>query len=496
MTVYKNKKPESPLASVEFSPVSEGNFSFFTVTPGHEEAIKKWLVSPEIEQEIIAETQVDGKHVFVTHGNHSQTEILKLLEAQGNSFDMQIPKKPFNYWAARGSLSMVGQVLQLTSGFLAKGAPDGATITFALCNIAANISNMIFGAQKAEDINRLRFLKTQVNDSLAPHLDAGDALPGIDDNRSNRRKPPEAPQSLSEQSREVMEKNSVRIGEIGLRYLGSLAMAFPLKKGLVEGSIAAVKGDPVKGYRMARNPDNWTRSAGLAYMFGKTLGFASKTPDPYDPKPHTWVDTLREKYIFKTSTVIEAAAAAGITYDRFAHRPIKFPKTKLLPQSLRGKESRDYFGGIGGALFVAAFAMRFFADFGVKKLNMEELEAHISDAIAQTPPDKLPQLMAETAAIVKNNFKDKGPGYGEIFTQMMSDLYRYHHIALDNLGTEPEERLAEHTAKVTPHKVLINQPGQQVEAAKKILSKSAGALASHSQRLQAQSETPGPALGA
>lgn len=484
MTVYRNHTPDSPIVSVEFMPVSSGNFCFITLkSPHHREAIRQWLSSREIDQEIVAETALGGQHVLVTHGDRNTSEMMDLLAQHGDSLTPVLKKKHLNLWAVRGSLSMVGQVMQLMSGFLVKGPPDGPTITFALSNIVANFSNMAFGAQKTDDVHRMRFLKRTINHKLQPHVVTAGDLPGADEQRAPLRKPPEESYGISDKSLDTMQRHSVRLGEIGLRFFGSLAMAFPVAKW--KSGLQTIAREGVgAAYQSAKNPDMWTRRAGLAYVLGKLIGIAAKTPDPYNPKPHTMIDDIREKYLFRASTVIEAGAAATIAYDRFSHRKIRIPNRSFIPKSLRGSTQPDFIGGIGGLLFVAAFAARYFAKFGVRALDMEELEAHISDSIARTQPEKLPQLMAETAATVKENLKDTDISYGEIFTQMMSDLYRYHHIALDNLGTEPEERRAGTDKKpVTAQRVLVNQPGTQTPTVKKVLSKPPAA--SHQERVAA-----------
>jgi hypothetical protein len=94
-------------------------------------------------------------------------------------------------------------------------------------------------------------------------------------------------------------------------------------------------------------------------------------------------------------------------------------------------------------------------------MNMEELHAHISDSLAKVPPHELPQLIAECSASLVEHFKDKQLDYGKVYTQIMTDMYRYHHIALDNLGTEPEERIAKANGKHTD----AAAPSTQVAAA-------------------------------
>ncbi|MBV8939106.1 MAG: hypothetical protein JO089_04630 [Alphaproteobacteria bacterium] len=461
MSTYRNLTANAAFSAVEFAPAPDGNLTFYHVDPAKEKEARAWVAS--IGQELLAETKLEGHLVLVTHGERSQDELVSLMEQHGDKLELQEKKKGFNMWAGRGALSMVGQLLQLTSGFLVKGPPDGATITFALSNITANISNMVFGAEKTPDVHRLRFLKSTVNDNLLAHIEE-DELPSVDDRRAPLRSEPAPPQSFGERSWDLMQRNSVRIGEIGLRYFGSLAMAFPISRWKPGLKALAEKGVS-EGYLAARNPDKFTRYAGLAYVAGKTLGFASKVPDPYDPDPnhHTKIDEIREKYVFRTSTLIEAAAATMIAGDRFLNRKIKFPDKAMVPGGLRGRETKDFLGGVGGLLFVGAFAMRFFAPFGVKKVDMAELEAHITDALAKTPPEKIPQLMADNAAMLKEHFKDQPIEFGELFTTMMTDLYRYHRKGLADFSLPANTRGSAPATGETPQNGDI-VPAPQVEA--------------------------------
>jgi hypothetical protein len=95
-----------------------------------------------------------------------------------------------------------------------------------------------------------------------------------------------------------------------------------------------------------------------------------------------------------------------------------------------GRQRRDYAGGAGGVLLASSLTSRIFAPFGVRDVDMKELEAHLTDALALVPPQKLPQIIAETAAGVKEHFKEKAPNYGEIYDTLVNGLYRYHRIAV------------------------------------------------------------------
>ena len=450
MTVYKNHRAESDIVSVEFSPVSSGNFSFFTLkSPQSTQKIRDWLGSAQVNQEVIAETMVDGHPILITHGDRDGKALLQFMNANGEQLEFERKSRPVNLWAVRGAMSVVGQSLQLSSAVMNKGGLDIGTLIFAVSNLAANGVNIMFGAQKTEDINRLRFLKTGFNKELGKHLEGGPGLPDVDEKRAQLRKSDDDHKTLGEKTSDFFRRYSVSVGEIGLRYLGVIGLAFPFKgKNWSKGMKALGRGELETAYKAMRNSDhgkaNIDHYIGLAYLGGKTLALFSKTPDPYSDKPHTLLDEVREKYVFKASSIIEGLAAGRLAVDRFTRKKI----------TIGGKTHADFLGGTGGMLFTAAFITRYFADFGKREVNQDELFAHVTDSLAQMPPEKLPQLMADAAATIQSHFKDKPMDFGEVFTQMMSDLYRYHHIALDNLGTEPEERLAERHDPLKAHKVF------------------------------------------
>jgi hypothetical protein len=240
-----------------------------------------------------------------------------------------------------------------------------------------------------------------------------------------------------------LERHSVRVGELALRYVGAFSLMFPtygLHRGFQEykqsGSIREV-------FSVAKNRDRWAYNIGLVSALGKTIALFSKEADPYNPKPHTMMDTIREKVTFPLGGFIESVAFSAMTYDHFAH-----PKIYI-----KGEPRRDYLGGIGSAMFVAAYVIRSgWAKFGEREVNLDELYAHVSDSLAHMPPDKLPQLMAETAASIKMHFKDKPVDFGEIFTRLMTDAYRYHHIVIDNRGQTP---FVEASADTSPHTAVV-----------------------------------------
>ena len=229
MAVYQNLAPNSSLTSIELTPVSEGNFAFFHVAPdADKDEIKKWLTSKDVGQSIIAETQVDGHTVIITRGEKPRDDLLKSLEARGEKPQLLQHKQPFNFWALRGNMSIVGQSLQLSSSMLQvekisadkldkagqiekegsrseliKPGPkyvpelkklfdedlakpkeqrtgvyvrksfDHSVGIFAILNLVANFINIIYGGQKEKDENRLHHVKYEVNHKLVPYV-----LPG------------------------------------------------------------------------------------------------------------------------------------------------------------------------------------------------------------------------------------------------------------------------------------------------------------------------------
>lgn len=465
MAVYTIKNAESLLSSVEFTPVSDGNFTFFHVKdPARVEAVRQWLTSKDMGQEIVADTRLENHAVIVTHGQKTRPEMLKVLEERGEQPELKVYRKPVNYWAIRGGMSIVGQCLQLASASLqveklTKGhaqlkpthpyfnpkLKEGMWVrkgfsadigAFAILNLTANAMNMIYGGQKEEATNQLHAIKSDLNANLNDHVTAAaERTFDISDNRAKLHKDDEKPKSATQKTSEFLQKHSVRIGEIGLRYLGAMALVFPTNR-LGSGWAQLKQGNLTAAWNAAKNPATLTLASGGGYLLGKTLALFAKVPDPYDTTPRTALDTIREDYLFKVGGLIEAVAGGTVGYNAFSKKKIGFSESArpdMRPQM-------DYLGGIGGMLFAAGYVVRLGAKFGSKHLDTEEVFAHATDTLAKTRPEELPKLMAECSATLKEHLKDTPIEYSEIFTRMMTDMYRYHHIALDNLGTEPEDR--------------------------------------------------------
>jgi hypothetical protein len=425
MSLYLNINTDSPYTGVEFRPRPDGNFTVFYINDKHlkdKTTIAARIGSSEFGQEILAETRANGEQILLTRGPLSQEQIRQKLERTEGTFKESVPKHHFQPWKWRGNLSFIGQGLTLTSA-ARKGALDGPKLSFAALNIVANCVNLMFGGQKIEDEHRLYQLKTEFNDRLKPYLPAGETFPSPEDTRAPLRHDKAGPPTLSEKFHDFMKKNSVRAGEIGLRYLGSITLAFPMQKWKEAGAIL-VKGKFGEAFKTARNTNNTNFYTGALYLTGKTIGMFSKVPDPYNPKPHTMLDALREKFLFRLSTTIETGAAATLAYGGL----------KADPKS--GK--RDLIGGLGGAVLAGGLTSRFFADFGTRVLDREELRAHLTDCLARIPTDKLSQAVADTAAGLHERYGKKSPGFGVIYNNLTTALYRYHAIAVSpEIVTKP-----------------------------------------------------------
>ncbi len=421
MVMYTNHARNTGIDSMEFTSVSNGNFSIVYVdSPAKIELIKEQMTTPDMGQQIIAHTLVNGRPALIMQGPLSKDALLAKLHDQGEQLTENIPSKKKNPWAIRAGLGFAGQGLQLTASLMnPKKGVDWPLLVFATTNLLANTIALSFGAQTKDDTNRLLFLKEKYSDNLSPFTDDKSELPRPGEDRSSLHYDHKEPK-LKERATNFISENSVTIGEVALRYLGAFSLAFPAnkwgaaKKAFNEGGFEA-------GYSAHRNPDMVAHAVGITSMLGKTIGLGSKVPDPYDPKPHGMLDKFREKVPFKLGGWMEAAGWATMA----AH---------ILKSKKPGKpyEASQVLSAIGFAMFTTAYIIRTQAPYGKMKFDMEELNAHIVDTLAHLPPDKLPQLLADTAASVTEHFKDKNLNFGEVYTQLISDLYRYHHIAIKN----------------------------------------------------------------
>jgi hypothetical protein len=460
MAVYNNTNKASLIESVEFTPVSDGNFTFFYVNkPENKDQVKQLITSKEVGQEIIAETRVNGKQVLVTHGSKTKDEMMSWMQGRGDKLVfVPAPKKQMDTWKLIAMLAVPGQMMQMGSSMMQVGKKlDYGLFVFAASNLLGHVIGWTYGSQKTDDEHREDFFKTKINKRLNDHLPDGDELPDIQDNRAELRKEPTGDKTAMQKTNDFLAKNSVMFGEIFLRYFGAFALAFPINR-WKPATKALMGGQSLKEvYNLARNP-TLTHYAGLMSLAGKTIAMTSKVPDPYDPKPHTWLDTIREKYTFRAGGWIESLAFGTMTYDAIkSNRKIRFGD----------RETRDYLGIVGSSMFTVRYMVRHWAKYGEKAIDMNEIRAHVTDSLAKMPEDQMPQLLAETAADLTEHFKDKKLQYGQVYSQLMGDLYRYHHRSLKAFNNSaphaPIQQDSQVTQETMPNPVLAQMSRTAME---------------------------------
>ncbi len=367
--------------------------------------------------------------MLITSGKQSPEIILQALAAQGESLTAATEKKPFDAWKVRSMLGLGGQSLQLVSAFLrpptaltaGKGVTkhlDSSILVFAASNLAANAINLIYDhGQQVDDVHQLEYLKQRVNRELSPHLMAGEAAPNIHDRRQALR-PDETQHRPLDNAKGFLKKHSVTVGELGLRYLGAIGLAFPArywKDAFATKTFPRMDSSKLRVY------------TGLSSIFGKTVALSSKIPDPYNPAPETWMDTMREKVSFLAGGFIEITSFSALAYDCFFNSSGPKPQNQARGLFINGKHHRDWLGVVGASMFVMGYIARSWAPFGERKVNMDELCAHVSDTLAKTPSEKTPQLLANTTASLAEHLKDQpASSFAEIYTRLANDFTRYH----------------------------------------------------------------------
>ena len=490
VTLYYNRQTNAPIGTLECV-ATEGKHSrevmtfYYLNDETHAPEAKALLARSLPRQTLVGETTVGGRLVLITRGHESPNDILSQLHGASQDFAKALPPKKFNPWKWRGMMSNVGQSLQVVSAaFKNKQGFDSSVLGFALFNLAANMINVVFGAEKRPDVHRLRYLKAEFNEQIAPFVDEAASLPDPAATQTKDRTN-EKRETIGDKATGFLRRNSVTFGEIGLRYVGSLNLAFPFTRIFREAPKAfqAAEGSfgtkLLAGVNAAKNKEGLLFAAGMGWLIGKTIGLGSKSPDPYDPKPHTTLDTIREKYLFKISTTFEILGAGTLMATAFkpgkvtAENPdgVKLftrERNYWVPEALKHEKfiQRDWFGAVGGLFFTTGLSTRYLAPFGTREVDMKELYAHIATGLAKAPADKLPQLLADSALAIKAQFPDQPLEFGDIYASLAHELERYHHITI----LKPHASLRLVTAVSPEHKPPAppsspDQPSNKIDAA-------------------------------
>jgi hypothetical protein len=254
-----------------------------------------------------------------------------------------------------------------------------------------------------------------------------------------------------------MRKNSVLVGEIGMRYVAAINMVSPMNdwgKALKEGRAPVLQKSELRRY------------VGLGSIAGKTLASTSLVPDPYNPQPKSKFAQLREKYSFLVGGIIEAGAFSALIGDALKNSK---PTDRTLNTNMRsikfGKTyHRDWLSATGAAMFVTGYIVRSWAKFGERHVDMNELYAHVSDTIAMLPHDKIPQALADISADLAQHFqKDPKINFATVYNKINDDLCKEHHISVaTSMPTNSEQTIAVATDNaIGPSSVL---PATQIQA--------------------------------
>lgn len=456
---YRNRDSSSPIQAVECSAAGSAGLTFIQL---HDDSLiaqicEKMHAAP-LQSNLVSTTHVHGKPWLVFQCNASAEQVIQHIKTGNEQFEPYREPVTLNAWKVRSYLGFVGQSLQLASSFLRpRPMLDSSMFVFAASNLAANAINLIYHqGQEVEDTHQLRYLKQRINRELSPHLASGEQVVSVDSNRMALR-PDTSSHKPMDTAKNFMRHHSVAIGELGLRYLGAIGLAFPARYWKTAWQTQSFP---------RRDPSELRVYAGLSSIFGKTVALTSRIPDPYNPKPATVTDTIREKFSFLAGGLIEITSFSALAYSCFFKTKENNYQGGL---KLRGKLYPDFIGGIGASLFVLAYIVRCWAKYGERKVNMPELYAHASDMLAETPPEKVPQLLANTAASLAEHFENGKPvPFGAIYTNIVNDLSKFHVATKRPAANDPNFHHAQEQKTplklVKPAAEAPNNRVQQVQA--------------------------------
>jgi hypothetical protein len=432
------------LNAVEFD--ASGRVAFFSVHEAEAERAKTLLQS--VGQTIVTQSIAKGQIVLVTQGL-DKTTLLSTLSAQGQSFEappkekqglLQFLKK--EGWKLRGGSSVVGQSLTLFSA--ARSLPttkilagervpkfDPATGAFAVLNLAANFINWIFGGQKEEDKFGLQKFDNLIADEINRYQPGTEHHVSVDEVRkvSYMTKQERIEHDKERSPLGMLQKNSVRLGEVGLRTAGSIFLMFDYTK-LPAAARELTSGKFKSAFTTAKTSGNLF-IAGCGMVIGKILGLFAETYDPNNPPKDYWSE-LRQKVFWTASSWTEMFSQGFLAYDRFANR-------KLI---MGDKVMTDYAGGFGNILLtVPPYPTRLVLPYGEKVLDVDEIQARLLDELPKLPKEKIPEVVARVSVQMHEHMGEKSPGFAKLYSNVMEKLEKHHHIICDPVPAKPQPRI-------------------------------------------------------
>lgn len=407
MGVYVNANTHAAIRCMEIEPTAQGNQTVLYLRDDSVRAdICKKIEKAPIGQTVLSQTSVDGNPVLITRGTNNVQQLLSSLASEG-TWQMRTEHQKVDPWKIRAGLGLLGQALVMRGSFkragpLGKPALNTEQLFFALSNITANFINIGYGASRGSDDNQLRHLKQEVNNDLSDRLDLDKQISASDDRTALRENP--RPKNYVGQFHDFMRARSSQIS-IGLRYFGAFNLA---KTGIVEESRSVGN-----LFNTSKVTDSTRYAAGLSLIGGKTIALSGKTDDPFDSKPKTGLDKLREKF-FVGGGMMEAAAFAALAV------------TNIQKEGVADK----YFAA-GNAVFVLAYLARSQAKLGTRDLDMNELYAHVADSVAKLPEDEQAQTVADITGMLKTHFGlSRDISFTEIYEGITNDLHKNHGISV------------------------------------------------------------------
>jgi hypothetical protein len=441
VAVYKNINNDSRsiFSSVDFD---DAHNTAFSIVRNEVDVEKAKEILASAGEKFVAQSYVKGQTVLITQGKLNKKELFdKISTVDGDKFEIEPEKKGNSLelvkkhgWKLRGGSSIVGQSMTLFSSLHApdKNNPitNGKLNTkfepsigaFASLNLAANFINLVFGGQKEDDVKGLEKFNKIIADEINHYLphDANSQISPDDVHKLSYMSDKEVEEHNKDRSAAgVLKRNSVRLGEVGLRTLGSLALILNYKT-VGKGVAQLAKGEAgiKEAWNIAKTPDDFTRIAGYGMVAGKAMGLAAQTYDPKDP-PKTYWGELRQKALWRLSSFTEMISQGSLVYDRAKNKKI------VLNNELKA----DNIGAAGNVLLtVPAYPARLVLPYGQKILDIPEVQARLLDELPKIPKDKIPEVAARVTARMVEYLGEDSPDFSKLYKILLDKLDKYHGV--------------------------------------------------------------------
>ncbi len=444
MAIYKNTDEKSIFASIDFD--STNNTAFFFVK-SEADVEKARHILEQSGETFVAKSYVKGQTVIIAQSQELCEHTLKKISSlDTGEFVPELEQKQTSLqfikehgWKMRGGSSIAGQSLTLFSALRTPTGEikDGKLLTkfdpangaFAVLNLAANFINLVFGGQKEEDIHGLEKFDKIIADEVNHYLptDKHNKISPADVRKLSYMSDEEFEEHNKDRSAMgLLKRNSVRLGEVGLRTLGSVFLVINYKT-IGQGFSKLMKGNIKEAWDVAKTKDNFTRTAGYGMVAGKAMGLLSETYDPNNP-PKTYWQEIRQKVLWPVSSFTEMVSQSSFVYDKAKNKKIV----------LGNKLQSDYVGSAGNVLLtVPPYPARLVLPYGQKNLDVDEVHARLLDELHKLPEDKIPEVAARVTSRMVEHMRGNAPDFSVLYRKLMSKLDKYHDIDVLPHGVDP-----------------------------------------------------------